>query len=93
VEDIKKAREAGKASFPGFDHAEKDPVEGKYEFDSKKHEVVLVEGLYILLEKEPWSKLQDIFASTYFIDIKEGLTAQRLIHRMTTEMGLTMEEA
>lgn len=71
VNDISQAVKSGKASFPDFDHAKKDPEEGKIVFDSKKHQVVLVEGLYVLLSKEPWGQLKNIFSQTYFLDTKD----------------------
>jgi len=60
VIDITKAANSGEASFPSFDHAKKDPEEDKIKLD-KEHELVLVEGLYVLLDMEPWKKLQEVF--------------------------------
>lgn len=57
VKDLKHAQATGEGSFPDFDHAKKDPEEDKIKFDGKKHQVVLVEGLYVLLNKEPWAQL------------------------------------
>lgn len=55
VKDVKAGFESGSGSFPDFDHAKKDPEEGKIHYDSQKQKVVLVEGLYVLLNKDPWS--------------------------------------
>ena len=79
--------------FPGFDHAVGDPEEGEIAFDSKEHDIVLVEGLYVLLNQDPWKQLQEVFDKTYFIDTDEEKTAKRLKHRMMTEMKLAAEEA
>ena len=59
--------------FPSFDHAKKDPEQGTIKFDGAdgpaKDQVVLVEGLYVLLSKEPWSNLsEDVFDKTLFVD-------------------------
>lgn len=55
VKEIKQAASSDEASFPSFDHAKKDPEENMINYDKAKHQVVIVEGLYVLLEKEPWS--------------------------------------
>ena len=57
VKDVKAGFHKGQGSFPDFDHAKKDPEEGKIVYDSSKQKVVLVEGLYVLLDKDPWSEL------------------------------------
>ena len=48
------AKKTGKGLFPFFDHAKKDPEENQIEFDSDLTDIVLIEGLYVLIEKEPW---------------------------------------
>lgn len=93
VKDVKAGFENGKGSFPDFDHAKKDPEQDKILFDKQNQKVVLVEGLYVLLDKDPWSKLRDIFSKTFFLDTVDHLIVSRHKHRMTTKMGLTMEEA
>lgn len=93
VKDIEAAYHDGHAVFPDFDHAKKDPEEGKIEYDSKKHQVVLVEGLYVLLNIDPWCQLKPIFSRTFFMDTQDKLIIERHKIRMTTKMGLTMEEA
>ena len=57
VTDIKAAKERGAGLFPGFDHAVADPEEGKISFNSTEHQIVLVEGLYVLLNQDPWKQL------------------------------------
>ena len=39
-------------SIPGFDHEIGDPTPNQHIFERKKHEVVIVEGLYLLYEDE-----------------------------------------
>jgi len=55
VKDIIAAKKAGKFLFPSFDHAKKDPEEGKIKFDSLLHKIVIIEGLYVNLNKSPWN--------------------------------------
>ena len=54
---------------------------------------MLVEGLYVLLDKEPWSKLEQVYDGTYYINTDLAETRDRLKKRMTTEMKLSPEEA
>lgn len=94
VKDMKKAAVYGVASFPSFDHAKKDPEQHMINFDKDQHQVVIVEGLYVLLEKEPWSELKrELFAKTFFVDTDEERTRSRLKNRMINEMKLSSEEA
>ena len=55
--------------------------------------MVIVEGLYVLLDKEPWGQLKDVFNRTFFLDTKDELLIQRHKIRMTTQMGLSDKEA
>lgn len=93
VKDIKQAENDGIGSFPDFDHAKKDPEEGKIKFDRTVHQVVLVEGLYVLLNKEPWRQLKHIFSRTFFLNTEDNIMIQRHKMRMTTKMGLSEDEA
>ena len=48
----------------------------------------------MLLDQVPWNKLsKETFTKTYFVDTSEETTAERLLKRMTTTMGLSVEEA
>jgi len=48
----------------------------------------------VLLDQVPWNKLsKGTFEDTYFVNTPEETTAERLRHRMTTTMGLSVEEA
>ena len=80
--------------FPSFDHAKKDPEEETILFDGKKYDVVLIEGLYVLLNFDPWKALKDeVFTKTYYLDTPLEKTKERLMDRMQNEMGLSPEEA
>lgn len=46
-----------------------------------------------MLDKDPWGQLKSIFDMTFFLDTKEELLIERHKIRMTTKMGLSMEEA
>jgi pantothenate kinase len=55
---------------------------------------VIIEGLYVLLDQEPWDLLKkEIFTLTYFLNTPLEKTKERLMLRLQTEMGLSEEEA
>ena len=69
VKDINEAHETGKGNFPSFDVIKQDPIPNQIEFDSQIHQIVLVEGLYTLLDSSPWDQLK--FGQTYYLDTPE----------------------
>jgi pantothenate kinase len=58
VRDMIQAKINKEAKFPSFDHALKDPVEEDIGYNSNAHDLLIVEGLYVLLDKDPWAILQ-----------------------------------
>jgi pantothenate kinase len=46
-----------------------------------RHNIVLVEGNYLLLDQSPWHKLQDLFDLTIYLDVPEETLRQRLLER------------
>jgi pantothenate kinase len=44
---------------PGFDHARKDPIPDAIEISSRA-KVVIIEGNYVLLDQEPWSRISTL---------------------------------
>jgi len=91
--ELAEARENGKGTFPTFDHAEGDPVEGGIAFDSTKHRVVIVEGNYLLLSGDPaWEGTARLFDETMFVECAPEVIRERIILRhMGT--GLTRQAA
>jgi pantothenate kinase len=43
--------------------------------------VVLIEGNYLLLDREPWNRLKPLFDLTVFIDVPESVLEERLVAR------------
>lgn len=56
---------------------------------------MIIEGLYVLLNKKPWKELRDdgVFENTYFVNTSEEKTVSRLANRMVNEMKLDEAEA
>jgi pantothenate kinase len=65
---------------PGFDRAE-DFSRAGVTFIPKALRFVVVEGNYLLLEREPWSALRRHFGLTVMLDVPKGELAHRLVRR------------
>lgn len=59
---------------------------------SPKHDIVIVEGNYLLLDEAPWSALHGFWDMTIMIDAPMEILKERLIHRWLT-LGLGVEKA
>ena len=100
VEDLRMAKMEGKFSFPGFDHAAKDPAPDVHVLTAEC-QVVLVEGNYLLLDAAPWSSLCEesssssskIFDEMWYLKCNLDELKRRLAARHMEAWGWTMEQA
>ena len=92
VSDLEHAKEKGEGLFPSFDHSIGDPSENAIHVTSS-HDFVIVEGLYLLLDKDPWVRLKDMLDMTIFIDSDMSILRERLINRHMVSFGMSREEA
>ena len=67
---------------PTFDHGQGDPVPRGVCIEPH-HSIVFVEGLYLLLDIEPWNKLKNVFDETWYIDVEIEEAMRRLFRRQT----------
>lgn len=65
---------------PSFDHAVKDPVKGGIRIGSEVKFVVL-EGNYLLLDEQPWSKIKGMADEAWFVDVDPVLARARIARR------------
>lgn len=65
---------------PSFSHALKDPVEDDLEVTSS-HRVVLIEGLYVFLNIEPWSVAGHLLDERWFLEVDIEVARERLVQR------------
>jgi pantothenate kinase len=88
--DLVRLREAGRGSFPTFDHAVKDPVEnGVIVPDGTP--LVIVEGLYVLLSD--W-RMTGLFDLTVFLDCELEVAMDRVAARhLACGLAATEDEA
>ena len=82
---VKKVREPLKPETytiyaPSFDHAVKDPVEDDIPI-APTTQVVIFEGLYTMLDREPWREAAKLMDELWFIDVPIDLAIVRLVKR------------
>jgi pantothenate kinase len=65
---------------PSFDHAVKDPKEDDIEI-KPGHRIVVFEGNYLTLDKEPWSKAAGLMDLRWFVEVDFGVARARLVKR------------
>ncbi|KAF5257521.1 hypothetical protein FOXYS1_11957 [Fusarium oxysporum] len=65
---------------PGFDHARKDPIPDAIEISSRA-KLVIIEGNYILLDQEPWSRISTLVDDKWFVDVPVDIARERLASR------------
>ena len=78
---------------PSFSHAIKDPVEDDLQVTSS-HRIVLIEGLYVFLNVEPWSVAGHLLHERWFLEVDLEVARERLVQRHV-KSGVTdnLEEA
>lgn len=86
-------------SIPGFDHAKGDPEPNKYIFDRNKHDVIICEGLYLLLldddnnnENRWYKNMKSMFDYSVFINADIEKCLSRVKERNKCIPGYTPDE-
>ncbi|KAF4961777.1 hypothetical protein FSARC_10073 [Fusarium sarcochroum] len=65
---------------PSFDHAVKDPVENDIAIPVEAR-IVIFEGLYLSLDREPWSSAARLMDELWFLDVDRDIGRARLVKR------------
>lgn len=65
---------------PGFDHALKDPTADAIEI-GPNISLVILEGSWLLLDREPWKQISGLVDDTWFIDVEPILAETRIAKR------------
>ena len=65
---------------PSFDHAVKDPRENDIAI-RPGHRVVVFEGNYVCLDKEPWRSAAALMDERWFVEVDEKIARKRLVDR------------
>lgn len=66
--------------FPAFDHAVKDPQPDAIAV-LPAAKIVIIEGLYTLLDQDPWCEIASLVELRWFIDVPLSVTRTRLARR------------
>lgn len=81
IEKLAELKYEGKTvGWPTFDRAIEEPTPDGT-FISPHHQIVIVEGNYLLLDYEPWSKALDLLDTIWFIESDEEIAHSRLLAR------------
>ena len=65
---------------PSFDHVLKDPTVDAISI-LPEVEIVILEGLWLLLDQEPWSRISGLVDDTWFVDVDPALARDRIAKR------------
>ncbi|KAI0448220.1 P-loop containing nucleoside triphosphate hydrolase protein [Xylaria telfairii] len=68
---------------PSFDHKLKDPVAEAIRIEPET-EIVIVEGNWLLLDRDPWKRIPDYVDDTWFVDVAPALASHRIALRHIT---------
>jgi pantothenate kinase len=68
-------------------------VEDDIQVRAVDHDVVIVEGLYLLLPIAPWCDIKALMDLNVFLSCPQDLLVHRLTQRHMAAMGLSEEEA
>jgi pantothenate kinase len=79
-------------AWPGFQHDIGDPIEGA-EAVPPSARLVLVEGLYLLLDDDDWRPVRELLDERWYLDTPLALAMERLAQRHMRAWGWTLEAA
>lgn len=72
--------EAPTIRAPSFDHAVKDPVADRIVVPPSAT-IIILEGNWLLYDKEPWRRLASLVDETWFIDVEPSVAELRVARR------------
>ncbi|KAI1308376.1 P-loop containing nucleoside triphosphate hydrolase protein [Xylaria venustula] len=75
---------------PSFDHAVKDPKENDIAVQPS-HRIVVFEGNYVVLDKEPWREASGLMDECWFVDVDFEVARRRLVARHV-KAGIARDE-
>lgn len=80
VNFIKQLSEPGTIIGPTFDHVNKDPVSNGMEI-SWSVQIVIVEGLYLLLTLSPWNQIRQYVDEMWLLEVSFATCRERVAKR------------
>jgi hypothetical protein len=70
--------------FPTFSHSLKDPTLSPFTI-KPHHRIVVIEGLYCLLDVEPWKSSVDVLDERVWVECERAVARERLVRRHLKE--------
>lgn len=67
-------------AFRTFDHAKKDPEPGPFLIEPR-HRIVVIEGLYVLLDTPPWREAAQLLDERIWVECEPAIARGRLVAR------------
>ena len=67
-------------AFRTFDHAKKDPEPGPFLIEPR-HRIVVIEGLYVLLDTYPWRQAAQLLDERIWVECEPAIARSRLVAR------------
>ena len=92
IQRIKTSTDEKVITLPGFDHEKGDPEPDEHEFRRDEHNIVLVEGLYLLHDDAAWRDIAQQFDYSIFVNANVDVCIERLKIRNQCIPGYTKEE-
>ncbi|KAI1742429.1 P-loop containing nucleoside triphosphate hydrolase protein [Xylaria scruposa] len=78
---------------PSFDHKLKDPIAEAIRIEPET-EIVIVEGNWLLLDRDPWKQIPKYVDDTWFVDVEPTLASHRIaLRHITAGIEATWEAA
>lgn len=74
------ADERSAISAPSFSHEIKDPIDNGITIEPDCN-VIIIEGLYLLLDCQPWCEISQLVDDTWFIEVPIKTAAERVVKR------------
>ncbi|BFM51049.1 hypothetical protein [Marinomonas sp. THO17] len=78
--------------WPSFDHSLGDPIENSLMIH-RQTKVVIIEGLYLLLDSHHWLQARRYYQQTWFLDVPLDTAMARLSQRHQQAWGISAQQA
>ena len=79
-------------TIPGFDHAVGDPTPNQHTFRRDNHDIVIVEGIYLMHPNDGWKEVRGMLDFCIYIQADIDVCIERLKIRNQCIPGYTPEE-
>jgi pantothenate kinase len=92
LQKIKYGKDIPHVLIPGFDHAVGDPSPDQHTFIRDQHDIVIVEGIYLMHQDDGWADIKSMLDFCIYIEADIDTCINRLKIRNQCIPGYTKEE-